>query len=211
MLNQKRRISTRLPSPSTSLVIIVLLLFYLSIDIWTAKHYLGEEDLPRRIQTDLGNEIIEPLIHEYEPITCTQPSQQCSPIPLYGKLAIEANAFSCDKTVRGIEQPRPKDEIDFEQEFRNDLKLSRAKFIEQRKYLLTPPIANELNFPLAYSIVVHKDSSQVERLIRSIYRSHNHYCIHVDLKSTETYATLKKYASCFDNVFLIRDRASVTY
>ena len=118
MLNQKRRISTRLPSPSTRLVIFVLLLLYFSIDIWTAKHYLGEEDLPRRIQTDLGNEVIEPLIHEYEPITCTQPSQQCSPIPLYGKLAVEANGFSCDKTARGIEQPRPKDEIDFEQEFR---------------------------------------------------------------------------------------------
>lgn len=55
----------------------------------------------------------------------------------------------------------------------------------------------ELTFPIAYSIVAHKDPSQVERLIRSIYRTHNHYCIHIDLKSPQMFKILEKYASCF--------------
>jgi len=214
MLKQRRRLQ-RMPSPSIIFVIFVLLLYF-SIDIWTAKHYLDEADLPRRLKEDLGNEVIEPLVQELDPFTCTQTPQQCSPIPVYGELRIEAYGFSCDKAANSIEQPHPINRRDFEEEFgisefKDDLKLSCVDFVERRKYLLTPPVADELNFPLAYSIVVHKDPSQVERLVRSIYRSHNHYCIHVDLKSTDTYTALTKYASCFDNVFLIQDRVSVTY
>ena len=40
----------------------------------------------------------------------------------------------------------------------------------------------ENNFGIAYSIMTYKDTEQVYRLLRSIYRPSNHYCIHVDGK-----------------------------
>ena len=51
----------------------------------------------------------------------------------------------------------------------------------------------------------------MERLIRSIYRPHNLYCIHIDSKSQTMYETMQKYAPCFENVILIQDRINVTY
>ena len=35
------------------------------------------------------------------------------------------------------------------------------------------------------SILMHEGVPQVERLLRVIYRSHNVYCVHVDLKATQ--------------------------
>ena len=40
----------------------------------------------------------------------------------------------------------------------------------------------ENNFGIAYSIMVYKDVEQLYRLLRSIYRPSNYYCIHVDTK-----------------------------
>ncbi|KAA3675202.1 uncharacterized protein DEA37_0005163 [Paragonimus westermani] len=41
----------------------------------------------------------------------------------------------------------------------------------------------ELDFPLAYSIMVFTDLDRAVRLLKAIYRSHNQYCIHVDRKT----------------------------
>ncbi|ESO10805.1 hypothetical protein HELRODRAFT_72329 [Helobdella robusta] len=70
----------------------------------------------------------------------------------------------------------------------------------------------ETDFPIAYSIVFHKNPAQLERLLRNIYRRHNAYCIHVDLKaSSEVYETVKMITECFDNVFLSKERVNVIY
>lgn len=69
----------------------------------------------------------------------------------------------------------------------------------------------EANFPIAYSLVVYNDAMQVERLLRAIYRPHNHYCIHVDNKSNDVFQTLQTIFKCFDNVFLTEKREVVTY
>ncbi|KAH8851538.1 Nuclear pore membrane glycoprotein 210 [Schistosoma japonicum] len=45
----------------------------------------------------------------------------------------------------------------------------------------------EKQFPLAFSISVHKNIKQVSRLLRLIYRQHNVYCIHVDFKSPQKF------------------------
>ena len=69
-----------------------------------------------------------------------------------------------------------------------------------RSFLEISPNSNEDNYPIAYSIVVHRGAGQVERLLRAIYRPQNQYCIHVDSKSSpEFYSTLSALADCFDN------------
>lgn len=61
-------------------------------------------------------------------------------------------------------------------------------FLSEKKYFLTIPYrSEETNFPIAYSILVYKSASQFERLLRTIYRPWNYYCVHIDLKSTENF------------------------
>ncbi|THD26685.1 Beta-1 3-galactosyl-O-glycosyl-glycoprotein beta-1 6-N-acetylglucosaminyltransferase [Fasciola hepatica] len=47
--------------------------------------------------------------------------------------------------------------------------------------------SEEIEFPLAFSLVVYTDSDRVLRLFRAIYRPHNYYCIHIDRKSAPTF------------------------
>lgn len=42
-------------------------------------------------------------------------------------------------------------------------------------------------FPIAFVLVVYNSPLQVLRLLRVLYRWHNTYCIHPDLKSSETF------------------------
>lgn len=70
----------------------------------------------------------------------------------------------------------------------------------------------EQAFPLAYSLVVHKDAIMVERLIRAIYSQHNLYCIHYDLKSTDTFkVAMNNLAHCFSNIFIASKLEAVEY
>ncbi|XP_046334440.1 beta-1,3-galactosyl-O-glycosyl-glycoprotein beta-1,6-N-acetylglucosaminyltransferase 3-like isoform X1 [Haliotis rufescens] len=83
------------------------------------------------------------------------------------------------------------------------------EFKRSRGYILnaTP---EELEFPLAFSILMYKDMDQMERLLRAIYRPHNVYCVHVDLKSpiSREVATLLQ---CFDNVHPASRRVNVVW
>lgn len=51
-----------------------------------------------------------------------------------------------------------------------------------------------------------------ERLLRAIYAPQNIYCIHVDKKSQPSVeAAITSIASCFPNVFMVRQAVSVVY
>ncbi|XP_026153970.1 beta-1,3-galactosyl-O-glycosyl-glycoprotein beta-1,6-N-acetylglucosaminyltransferase 4-like [Mastacembelus armatus] len=70
----------------------------------------------------------------------------------------------------------------------------------------------EENFPLAYSLVVHKSSWMVERLIRALYSPSNIYCIHYDQKSSADFVlAMEGLARCLPNVFIASKRESVIY
>jgi len=76
------------------------------------------------------------------------------------------------------------------------------KFKSTRKYITKPLSYEEQNYPIAYSIVIHKDFQMFERLLRSIYQPQNYYCIHVDQKAPEKFKqAVKQLISCFENVF----------
>ncbi|XP_056425259.1 beta-1,3-galactosyl-O-glycosyl-glycoprotein beta-1,6-N-acetylglucosaminyltransferase 3 [Hyla sarda] len=85
-------------------------------------------------------------------------------------------------------------------------------FKKMRKYVLFSFSDEETNYPIAYSMVIHSDIEMFERLLRSIYMPQNVYCIHVDMKSSETFfEAVKAIASCFPNVFVSSKRESVIY
>ena len=87
-----------------------------------------------------------------------------------------------------------------------------ASFIAERRYITDSLSIEESKFPLAYSLVVHKDAGQVERLLRAIYRPQNSYCIHIDVKaSTNFFLALQNLADCFPNVFISKKREDVIY
>lgn len=75
------------------------------------------------------------------------------------------------------------------------------------------PVSNEeLNFPLAFSIKMHENAYQMEQLLRTIYRPHNIYCIHVDSKTShETYGLIKNMSDCLQNVIVISKRINVIH
>ena len=60
---------------------------------------------------------------------------------------------------------------------------SCADFRKNRQYLPHPLSLEEAKYPIAYSILIHKDLQTFERMLRSIYQPQNFYCIHVDQKS----------------------------
>ncbi|XP_078087796.1 beta-1,3-galactosyl-O-glycosyl-glycoprotein beta-1,6-N-acetylglucosaminyltransferase 3-like [Mustelus asterias] len=85
-------------------------------------------------------------------------------------------------------------------------------FVKTRKYITFPLSAEERDFPLAYSMVIHTNIEMFERLLRSIYAPQNVYCVHVDRKSPKPFhSAVQAIASCFSNVFVARKSESVIY
>ncbi|XP_034297029.1 beta-1,3-galactosyl-O-glycosyl-glycoprotein beta-1,6-N-acetylglucosaminyltransferase 4 [Pantherophis guttatus] len=81
-----------------------------------------------------------------------------------------------------------------------------------REYHLKAVSPEEEEFPVAYSLVVHKDAIMVERLIHTIYSSQNVYCIHYDQKSSDTFKqALENLAKCFSNIFIASKLEVVVY
>ncbi|XP_068941285.1 beta-1,3-galactosyl-O-glycosyl-glycoprotein beta-1,6-N-acetylglucosaminyltransferase 4 isoform X1 [Petaurus breviceps papuanus] len=107
---------------------------------------------------------------------------------------------------------RRKDIIDLDDE--DVVEITRDCKIYQaiRRYHLKPVSKEEQRFPIAYSLVVHKDAIMVERLIHAIYNSHNVYCIHYDQKSPNTFKlAMDNLARCFSNIFIASKLETVEY
>jgi hypothetical protein len=75
------------------------------------------------------------------------------------------------------------------------------------------PVTNEeRNFPLAFGLKMHHLPEQGEIILRSIYRSHNVYCVHVDSKADyKTFNVIYSIGRCFDNVVIVKDREYMVY
>ncbi|XP_020777479.2 beta-1,3-galactosyl-O-glycosyl-glycoprotein beta-1,6-N-acetylglucosaminyltransferase 4-like [Boleophthalmus pectinirostris] len=85
-------------------------------------------------------------------------------------------------------------------------------FLKSRGYNDVCLSQEEKNFPLAYSLVVHKGAWMVERLIKALYSSNNIYCIHYDEKSSDEFrSAMEGLAQCLPNVMIASKRESVFY
>ena len=70
----------------------------------------------------------------------------------------------------------------------------------------------EKDFPLAFLVNVHTSLQQVFRFLKSIYRPHNIYCFHVDVKSSSVLrSAFSKLASCLPNVVIASKVYDVMY
>lgn len=90
--------------------------------------------------------------------------------------------------------------------------LDCGQFLGSRGYNEVQISEQELDFPLAFSLVVHKDAPMVERLLRAIYAPHNIYCIHYDQKSSSDFTeAILGLARCLPNVFVASKLEAVQY
>ncbi|XP_052569407.1 beta-1,3-galactosyl-O-glycosyl-glycoprotein beta-1,6-N-acetylglucosaminyltransferase 3 [Peromyscus californicus insignis] len=86
------------------------------------------------------------------------------------------------------------------------------QFKTKRKFIQFPLSKEEVDFPIAYSMVVHEKIENFERLLRAVYTPQNIYCVHVDQKSPDTFKqAVRAIASCFPNVFIASKLVSVVY
>ncbi|XP_036303558.1 N-acetyllactosaminide beta-1,6-N-acetylglucosaminyl-transferase isoform X6 [Pipistrellus kuhlii] len=85
-------------------------------------------------------------------------------------------------------------------------------YLTQSHYITSPLSAEEVAFPLAYVMVIHKDFGTFERLFRAIYMPQNVYCVHVDEKATAEFKkSARQLLSCFPNAFIASKTESVVY
>ena len=88
-------------------------------------------------------------------------------------------------------------------------------FKKERGYIEHPLTKEELDFPIAFGLLVYKKYEQIDRLLRLIYRPQHFYCIHVDLKGTDdtndTFEVLNSISKCFSNIFVVQDRVDVSW
>ena len=76
-------------------------------------------------------------------------------------------------------------------------------FKESRGYATQDVTQEEVDFPLAFSILMYENVEQFERLLYAIYRPQNVYCVHVDVKSSYfTHRAVQAISKCFHNVFV---------
>ncbi|XP_047426470.1 beta-1,3-galactosyl-O-glycosyl-glycoprotein beta-1,6-N-acetylglucosaminyltransferase 4-like [Mugil cephalus] len=87
-----------------------------------------------------------------------------------------------------------------------------SSFVQLRGYEDVCVSDEEMDFPIAYSLVVHKSAWMVERLIRVLYSPSNIYCIHYDKKSSPQFiSAMEGLARCLPNVFIVSKQESVFY
>ncbi|XP_026212175.1 beta-1,3-galactosyl-O-glycosyl-glycoprotein beta-1,6-N-acetylglucosaminyltransferase 4-like [Anabas testudineus] len=85
-------------------------------------------------------------------------------------------------------------------------------FLQARGYNDVCASEEEKNFPLAYSLVVHKYAWMVERLLKATYSPSNIYCIHYDQKSSAQFiSAMEGLARCLPNVFIVSQQEYVIY
>ena len=70
----------------------------------------------------------------------------------------------------------------------------------------------EIEFPIAYGILVYKGGPLLEQLLKAIYMPHNAYCLHVDVKASETFErAVKSMTRCLSNVFITKETVDVIW
>ena len=91
--------------------------------------------------------------------------------------------------------------------------LEQSKSCERyRNYLALHSSEEEKDFPIAFSIIMYKDTAMAKRLLRAIYRPHNVYCIHVDKKTKQQlHDSMAAMADCFHNVIVTSERVKVKW
>ena len=153
-----------------------------------------------------GRHIEQPLLQTTLSTTIPSP-RKIAPIDCRKILEYDKTEIDKANTYMKIHPPvRLKDE-DF-------IKLSKdcVQFRRSMRYDTYTVTNEEVDFPIAFSILTYKDVDQTERLLRAIYRPQNFYCIHVDLTSPPVvHKALRSISQCFGNVFIVSKTEDIIY
>ncbi|XP_040611798.1 N-acetyllactosaminide beta-1,6-N-acetylglucosaminyl-transferase isoform X5 [Mesocricetus auratus] len=91
-------------------------------------------------------------------------------------------------------------------------KPSCAEYVTQSHYITAPLSQEEVEFPLAYVMVIHHNFDTFARLFRAIFMPQNVYCVHVDEKATAEFkGAVEQLVSCFPNAFMASKMEPVVY
>ncbi|XP_050409843.2 beta-1,3-galactosyl-O-glycosyl-glycoprotein beta-1,6-N-acetylglucosaminyltransferase 3 [Patella vulgata] len=106
----------------------------------------------------------------------------------------------------------------FDRDFHLDLKLfptitkNCKQYKSKRGFMEKNSSKEELEFPLAFSILTYDNIQQFERMLRVLYTPQNVYCIHVDNKSSEYFKNaVRSITNCFSNVFIASKLETIVY
>ncbi|XP_063315618.1 beta-1,3-galactosyl-O-glycosyl-glycoprotein beta-1,6-N-acetylglucosaminyltransferase 7-like [Pelobates fuscus] len=84
--------------------------------------------------------------------------------------------------------------------------------IQDLNFITEPLSKEEVDYPLAYIITIHKKLDMFVKLLRAIYAPQNVYCIHIDKKSSKSYSrTVRKLTGCFSNIIISSKQETVVY
>ncbi|XP_028593581.2 N-acetyllactosaminide beta-1,6-N-acetylglucosaminyl-transferase isoform X1 [Podarcis muralis] len=87
-----------------------------------------------------------------------------------------------------------------------------AEYVEGSHYVTRALSEEEVAFPLAYVITLHKEFATFERVFRALYAPQNVYCVHVDEKVSGDYKqSVERLVGCFPNAFLVSKAEPVIY
>ncbi|TSM86005.1 Beta-1,3-galactosyl-O-glycosyl-glycoprotein beta-1,6-N-acetylglucosaminyltransferase 4 [Bagarius yarrelli] len=130
------------------------------------------------------------------------------------KVAIDCSAiYQLDPVEIGKSlEIRHRDIVDLDDESVVSFTEDCPKYLSARGYSGSFVTEEERDFPLAYSLVVHKNLPMVERIIRAIYSPTNIYCIHYDQKSSKSFIKgVRNLAKCFPNIIIASKLELVQY
>ncbi|KAK6192414.1 hypothetical protein SNE40_003883 [Patella caerulea] len=106
----------------------------------------------------------------------------------------------------------------FDRDFHLDLKLfptitkNCKQYKSKRGFIEKNSSTEELEFPLAFSILTYNNIEQFERMLRVLHVPQNVYCIHVDNKSSDHFKNaVKSITNCFPNVFIASKLETIVY
>uniref|UniRef100_A0A8C4IZ65 GCNT2 transferase n=1 Tax=Dromaius novaehollandiae TaxID=8790 RepID=A0A8C4IZ65_DRONO len=89
---------------------------------------------------------------------------------------------------------------------------SCSEYVARSRYITRALSVEEVSFPLAYIMTLHKEFETFERLFRAVYMPQNIYCVHVDQKAPAAFKqAVQRLVGCFPNAFLASKRERVVY
>ncbi|XP_062602549.1 beta-1,3-galactosyl-O-glycosyl-glycoprotein beta-1,6-N-acetylglucosaminyltransferase 3-like isoform X2 [Saccostrea cucullata] len=147
-------------------------------------------------------------------------SMPSTPFPLRLDLKKVVHDFDCRRVIEGDEEyisvvndTMSKRTYTFLKDNQiGSLAQNCEHFFQEHSYDNFLVSQDELEFPIAYTILTHKDATQTEKLLRTIYRPQNIYCIHVDKSSNSSLLhALEAISNCLPNVFIASKLEEVVY
>ncbi|KAL4004404.1 zinc finger protein ZIC 4 [Sarotherodon galilaeus] len=144
----------------------------------------------------------------------TEPSHIATDMQIIPKYNIDCSAiYDMDPVEVGKSLLiKKKDVVESKDESLAYLTSNCTLFKKYRGYDNVCVTDEEQDFPIAYSLVVHKSAWMVERLINALYSPSNIYCIHYDQKSSVQFiSAMEGLAQCLPNVFITSKKESVYY